>query len=53
MNYTEWLTAYTTLTNKLKKKAPLTSGELDELIEIIEKVRSFMNRAEYEVLKRQ
>ena len=53
MNYSDWNYAYTKLTSKLKKKSPLSSGEIDELIEIIEKVKDFINKAEYEVLKRQ
>ena len=53
MQYNEWLTAYTKITNKLNKKTPLTSEEIDELIEIIEKTKNFINKAEYEVMKRQ
>lgn len=53
MTYNEWLTAYTKLTNKLNKKKPLTTEEIDELLDIIEKIKAFTNTAEYEVIKRQ
>lgn len=53
MNYNEWLAAYTKLTNKLNKKKPLTTEEIDELLDIIEKTRNFINQSEYEVMKRQ
>ena len=48
MQYNEWLTAYTKLTNKLNKKKPLTTEEIDELLDIIEKTRNFINQSEYE-----
>ena len=53
MNLCEWHNTYVKLNNKLTKKAPLTSGELDELIDIIEKTKEYINQCEYEVLKRQ
>ena len=53
MQYNEWLTAYTKITNKLNKKKPLTTEEIDELLDIIEKIKNFIDKAEYEVLKRQ
>ena len=53
MNLCEWNAAYTKITNKLNKKKPLTTEEIDELIELIEKTRDFINQAEYEVMKRQ
>ena len=36
MNYNEWLYSYTKLTGKLGKKSPLSTEEIDELLEIIE-----------------
>ena len=53
MNYNAWLTAYTKITGKLNKKSPLTTTEIDQLLDIIEAVKTFINEAEYEVLKRQ
>lgn len=53
MTYNEWLYSYTKLTSKLNKKKPLTTEEIDELLEIIEKTRNFINQSEYEVMKRQ
>lgn len=52
MNYNEWLYSYTKLTGKLGKKSPLSTEEIDELLEIIEKTRNFINQLEYEVIKR-
>lgn len=53
MTYHEWVSVYPKLTGKLNKKSPLTADEIDELIDIIEKTRSFINKSEYEVMKRQ
>ena len=53
MNFADWNYAYTKLTNKLNKKKPLTTEEIDELLDIIEKTRNFINQLEYEVMKRQ
>lgn len=53
MMYHEWITAYTKLTSKLHKKTPLSTAEIDELLEIIENIKEFINTAEYEVIKRQ
>ena len=46
MKYNEWLTAYTKLTGKLGKKSPLSTEEIDELLDIIEKVKEFINKTE-------
>ena len=53
MNYNEWLYSYTKLTGKLGKKSPLSTEEIDELLDIIEKIKNFIDKAEYEVMKRQ
>ena len=53
MNYNEWLYSYTKLNGKINKKSPLTTEELDELFEIIDKVKTYINTLEYEVIKRQ
>ena len=53
MNFADWSYAYTKLNNKLNKKTPLTSEEIDELLDIIEKIKNFIDKAEYEVMKRQ
>ena len=53
MNFADWDYAYTKLNNKLNKKSPLSTDEIDELLEIIEKIKNFIDKAEYEVMKRQ
>lgn len=53
INYCEWTYAYAKITSNLSKKKPLTTEEIDELLEIIQKTKDFINKAEYEVLKRQ
>lgn len=53
MNYNEWLYSYTKLTGKLSKKSPLATEEIDELLDIIEQIKNFIDKTEYEVMKRQ
>lgn len=53
MNYNQWINSYTKLTSKLNKKKPLTSEEIDELFEIIDNLKDYINRLQYEVIKRQ
>ena len=53
MNLCEWHNAFVKLTNKLNKKTPLTTKEIDELLDIIESVKNYINELEYEVIKRQ
>lgn len=53
MKYNEWITAFTKITGKLNKKSPLSTAEIDELLEIIEQIQCFIKIAELEVMKRQ
>lgn len=53
MKYNEWIMAYTLIQNKLHKKSPLSAAEIDEILELIEKIYQFINNVEYEVMKRQ
>ena len=49
----DWINAYTKINNKLNKKTPLTSDEIEELTELINQLRSYIDKVGYEVLKRQ
>lgn len=49
----DWINAYTKINNKLNKKTPLTSDEIEELTELIQQLRSYIDKVGYEVLKRQ
>lgn len=52
MTYNQWITAYQKITSKLNKKTPLTTVEIDELLDIIENLKGFVADSEYEVIKR-
>lgn len=49
----DWINAYTKINNKLNKKTPLTSDEIEELTELIDRLRKYIDSVGYEVLKRQ
>lgn len=49
----DWINAYTKLNNKLHKKSPLTSDEIEELNELIAQLKSYIDKVGYEVMKRQ
>lgn len=49
----DWINAYTKLNNKLNKKSPLTSDEIEELNELIAQLKSYIDKVGYEVMKRQ
>ena len=53
MTYHEWVSVFPKLTGKLNKKSALSCNEIDELLNLIEKTRDFLNKSEYEVMKRQ
>lgn len=49
----DWINAYTKLNNKLNKKSPLTSDEIEELNELVQQLKDYIDKIGYEVLKRQ
>lgn len=53
MNLCEWNNAYTKINNKIKKKSPLTSEEIAELTELLDKLTDYINKIGFEVMKRQ
>lgn len=47
------INAYNKINSKLKMKSPLTVDEIEELNNLVEKLKNYINELGFEVMKRQ